>query len=47
MLSEKEITFLRQKGVYDYNDIDSYDIDEQIVVMKDGRKRQLTEVWTR
>lgn len=47
MLTEKEITFLRQKGIREYDDIDSYDIDSQVVTMKDGRKRQLTEVWTR
>lgn len=47
MLSEKEITFLRQKGIREYDDIDSYDIDSQVVTMKDGRKRQLTEVYTR
>lgn len=47
MLSEKEITFLRQKGIREYEDIDSYNIDSQVVTMKNGRKRQLTEIWTR
>ena len=47
MLSEREKQALEQKSVYNFDDIESYDAAHEIVTMKNGEKRQLTEVWTR
>lgn len=47
MLSEREKQALEQKSIYNFDDVESYDADHEIVTMKNGDKRQLTEVWTR
>lgn len=47
MLSEREKQALEQKSIYNFDDIESYDADREVVTMKNGDKRQLTEVWTR